>query len=148
FVRHHDFDTVGVFVQHHFADFGGRQGIDDEGRRFPGPRDNVDTLALQFLHHRLHAHAAHADAGTDRIDAGILGDHRDLGAGAGIARHGADLDDAVVDLRHFLREQPDHELRMTARQEDLRPARLAAHIVDIGADAIADAEALARNHLV
>ena len=33
-VRHHHFDAVGVFVQHHLGDFGGRQRIDDEGRRF------------------------------------------------------------------------------------------------------------------
>ena len=73
---------------------------------------------------------------------------RDLGAAARIARHGADLDDAVIDFRHFLREQAHHELRMRAREENLRPARFAAHVVDIGADAIAGAEALARDHLV
>ena len=32
-VGHHHFDAVGVFVQHHLGDFGGRQRIDDEGRR-------------------------------------------------------------------------------------------------------------------
>ena len=67
---------------------------------------------------------------------------------ARIARHGADLDDAVVDLGHFLGEQLGHELRMGARQEDLRPAHFLAHVVDIGADALALAEALARQQLV
>ncbi|NLS75565.1 hypothetical protein E3H11_43765, partial [Bradyrhizobium brasilense] len=37
-----------------------------------------------------------------------------------------DLDDAVVNLRHFLREQLRHELRMGARQENLRTAGLTA----------------------
>ena len=74
--------------------------------------------------------------------------HRDLGAAAGIARHRLDLDDAVVDLRHLLREQLGHELRMGARQEDLRPARLLAHVVDIGAHPLALAEALARQQFV
>ena len=37
---------------------------------------------------------------------------------------------------------------MGARQEDLRPARLAAHVEDVGADAVAGAEGLARDHLV
>src|SRR5207248_2538211 len=41
-----------------------------------------------------------------------------------------------------------HELRMRARQEDLRPARLLAHVVDVGADALALAEALARQQFV
>ena len=66
----------------------------------------------------------------------------------GIARHRLDRDDAVVDLRHFLREQLGHEFRMGARQEDLRPALLAAHVVDIGADAVAIAEILARQRFV
>ena len=37
---------------------------------------------------------------------------------------------------------------MRARQEDLRAALLAAHVVDIGADAVAGAEGLARDQLV
>ena len=37
---------------------------------------------------------------------------------------------------------------MRARQEDLRTARLAAHVVDIGADAVARPEHLARNQFV
>ena len=73
---------------------------------------------------------------------------RDLGAAAGIARHRPDLDDAVVDLRHFLGEELGHELRMGARQENLRPAHFLAHIVDIGAHALALAEAFARQQLV
>jgi hypothetical protein len=56
--------------------------------------------------------------------------------------------DAVIDFRHFLGEQLGHELRMRARQEDLRAALLAAHVVDIGADAVAVAEGLARQQLV
>ena len=137
-----------VLVEHHLGDFGRRQRVDDEGRDVGRPRDDVDLLALQFVHHRLHARAAHADAGADRIDRGIARDHGDLGARAGIAGDRLDLDDAVVDFRHFLGEQLRHELRMRARQENLRPARLAPHVVDIGADAVAVAEHLARQHLV
>ncbi len=37
---------------------------------------------------------------------------------------------------------------MSAREEDLRPALLAADVVDVGADAVAVAEHLARQHLV
>ena len=66
----------------------------------------------------------------------------------GIARHRLDLDDAVVDFRHFLREQLRHELRVSARQENLRPALLAPDVVDIGADAVAVAEHFARQHFV
>src|SRR4029079_6306869 len=101
------------------------------------PRDDVDLFALQLADDRLDAAAAHADAGADRVDAAVARDDRDLGAAAGIARHRLDLDDSVVNLRHFLREQFGHELRMGARQKDLRPARLLAHIVDVSADPLA-----------
>src|SRR5215218_10268925 len=37
---------------------------------------------------------------------------------------------------------------MGARQEDLRPASLTPHIEDVGADAVAIAEYLSREHLV
>ncbi len=66
----------------------------------------------------------------------------------GVARDRLDLDDAVVNLRHFLREQLRHELRMGAGEENLRAARLAAHVINVSADAIAVAERLARQHFV
>ncbi len=56
--------------------------------------------------------------------------------------------DAVIDFRHFLSEQLGHELGMGARQENLRPALFAAHVVDIGANAVAIAEQFARDQLV
>src|SRR5215813_10629419 len=93
--------------------------------------------SLQLVHHGLHARAAHADAGADRVDRGVARDHADLGAGTGIAGHRLDLDDAVIDFRHLLREQFRHELRMGARQEDLRSAGFAADVENIGADAVA-----------
>src|SRR5262249_10357610 len=65
-----------------------------------------------------------------------------------IPRHRLHLHDAVVDFRHFLGEQLGHELRMGAREKYLRPARLAAHVVDESADAVAVAERFARQHFV
>src|SRR4029079_4431655 len=109
---------------------------------------DVDLLALQFVHHRLHARAAHADAGADRIHRGIPRNHADFRTRAGVAGHRLDLDDAVIDFRHFLREQFCHELRMGAGEEDLRSAGFAADIEDVGADTVAVAEHLARQHFV
>ncbi len=60
----------------------------------------------------------------------VVRDDGDLGARARIAGNRLDLDDAVVDFRHFHGEELDHELRMGARQEDLRAALFAAHVVD------------------
>ena len=137
-----------VFVEHDLRHFRRRQRVHDERGDVGRPRNDVDLLALQLVHHRLHARAAHADAGADRIDRGIARDHGDLGARSGIAGDRLDLDDAVIDFRHFLREQLGRELRMRARQEDLRAARLAPHVVDIGADAVAVAEDFARQQFV
>jgi len=36
------------------------------------PGNDIDLLALQLVDHRLNARAAHADAGADRIDRGIV----------------------------------------------------------------------------
>ena len=137
-----------VFVEHHLDDFRRLQRVDDKGGGVRRPGNDVDALALQFAHHRLHARTAHADAGADRIDRRIARDHGDLRAGAGIARDRFDLDHAVVDFRHFLLEQLGHELRMRAREKNLRPALFPAHIVHIGAQAVARTESLARDHFV
>src|ERR1700722_11536810 len=71
-----------------------------------------------------------------------------LARGPGIAGHRLDLDDAVIDFRHFLREQLCHELRMGAGEENLRAPRFAPHVENIGADAVAVAEHFARQHFV
>ena len=46
-------------------------------------RDNVDLLALQLADNGLHTATAHTDTGADRVDVGLVADHRNLGAGAG-----------------------------------------------------------------
>ena len=66
----------------------------------------------------------------------------------GIAGGGLDLDDAVVNLGHFLGEQLLHEVGVGARQEDLRAAGFAADRQDQAADAVADADHFARDLLV
>jgi hypothetical protein len=78
----------------------------------------------------------------------VVGDHRHLGAAARVAGHGADLDDPVVDLRHFLGEQLGHEAAVRAGKQDLRALGLAADVVDVAADPVADVEVLARDRLV
>ena len=78
----------------------------------------------------------------------VAADHADLGAAARIARGGLDLDDAVVDLGHFLREQLLHELGVRAAEEDLRAAVVALDLHDQRAHALADAGGLARDLLV
>src|SRR3712207_6014229 len=92
--------------------------------------------------------STHADAGADGIDRPVVRQHRHLGAAARVAGDGADLDHPVVDLRHFLGEQLGHEAGVRTGQHDLRPLGLAADVVDVAADPVADIEHLARDRLV
>src|SRR3546814_12781640 len=61
---------------------------------------------------------------------------------------GLDLDDAVVDFGHFLREQLLHELAVRAAEEDLRAAAFAAHAGNDSAHPVAAAKHPARYLLV
>src|SRR3546814_3048821 len=94
------------------------------------------------------AAALHADARAYRIDAAVIADHADLRARTRVARGGLDLDDAVIDFGHFLREQLLHKVGVGAGQENLRAAVFAAHRQDQRADAVADAHQFARDLLV
>src|SRR6266513_175304 len=127
---------------------GGREGADHELRRIGRPKHDVHALAGELLRHGLHARAAHADAGADRVDALVVGEDRDLRAHAGVARRGLDLEQAFLDLRHLELEQLHDELRRGARQDQLRAARLAVDLHHPGAHAVADPEVLLRNHVL
>src|SRR5690606_15644119 len=98
--------------------------------------------------HCLHARTAHAHASADGVDALVVGLHRDLGALAGIAGRAHDLDQALADLRHLDLEQLLQAAAVRAAAEQLRTARLGAHVLEIGADALARTHRLARNHLL
>ena len=78
----------------------------------------------------------------------VVREHGDLGAVARIARAGLDLDQALADFRHFELEQFHHEFGRGAADEQLRAARLGAHVEQIAADAVAGADHVARDRLV
>src|SRR5687768_16213312 len=147
-VGHDHLDPALLLVDDDAADRRRLERVDDEGGEILGPGDDVDLLALHLLDDRLDAAALHADAGADRIDRAVVADHADLGAAARIAGGGLDLDDAVVNLGHFLGEQFLHEIGMGAAEEDLRPSVLAADRQDQRADPVADPDDLARDLLV
>ena len=109
------------------------------------PVHNVDLFAAQLLNNRLNTRAFHANAGADRIDVRIVGNHRDLCSAARFTRGAFDFNNALVDLRYFLSEQLDQHARMGARQNDLRTPAGNLHTDDIGADPITLAISLSRN---
>ena len=147
-VGDHHFDAVGVLVEHHLGHLGRGQGVDDEGGGIRGPLDDVDLFALQLADDGLHPGPPHADARANGVDARIVGQDGDLGARSRVPGHGLDFYDAVVDFRHLLGEQLGHELGMGPGQEDLRAARLLAHVDDVGAHPVAGVEVLAGDGFV
>src|SRR5579864_7247790 len=132
-----------VVVEVHLADARRRQRLRDEARRLRVPRDDVDLLAAQLGHDHAHARPAGTDACADRVDALCVRLDRDLRAVARLTRDAADLDETVRDLRHFELEQRLDQLRVTARQDDLRPLRPGPHLGDDRLDARALFVALA-----
>ena len=63
----------------------GWQGLHHELGRVLGEGDDVDLLAPQLVGDHADAGAPGADAGADRVDVGVVGPDRDLGAVAGLA---------------------------------------------------------------
>src|SRR5690606_21562361 len=101
----HDIHGVLVFVDHNGIDVCRRQGADDELGRVIGPQHDVDLLAAQLVAHRRDTRTAHAHAGADGIDTLVVGYDGDLGAYAGVAGSGLDLEQALLDLGHFVVKQ-------------------------------------------
>ena len=138
---------MGVLVDDDGHHLGRRHRVDDELRRVVIPRDDVDALARDLVGDRLHARAAHADAGAHRIDPRVVAAHRDLGADTGVARRTQDLDETLAHFRHLELEELDQELRRRTREEELRAARLGAHFLEEGLDAVLRLDELARDHV-
>src|SRR5690606_27679720 len=123
-------------------------GVDHQLRRVVVPQHDVDALAGQFVGHGLHARTAHADAGTDRVDALVVGFHGDLGARARITGGALDLDQLSADVRYFDLEQFDQHLRRRAAGEQLRATVFRVDAGQVGTDAVVLAHGFARDHLV
>jgi hypothetical protein len=91
--------------------------------------------------------AALADGRADRIETLLTGCHGHLGAAAGLAGDGFDLDRAAVDLRHFQLEETAQETLVRAAHVDLRALGAAADLEHEGLDVLADAVVLQRRLL-
>ena len=129
-------------------DLGRLQRRDHELSGVRRPHDDVDLLAADLVSHRGDARATQAHAGTDRVDALIVGLDRDLGAQAGVAGAGLELEQPVLDLGDLELEELHEELGRGARQHELRAAGAAVDAQQEGLDAVAHAQVLARDLLV
>ena len=110
----------------HATHLGRGKGVGHVDRRVLVPLDDVDALVAQLLDDHAHAAALGADAGAHRIEVRLAGGDGDLGAGAGLAGDGLDLDHAVVDLGHLDLEEAADEVGVRAGHDDGRAGLLAA----------------------
>src|SRR5690606_19634747 len=106
------------------------------------------ALAGELVRDRLHARAAHADARADRVDTRVVAAHRDLRPQTGVASRRENVDQPLPDLRHLDLEELDQELRGRPRQEQLRAARLGAHLAQEALDAVLRLDRLARDEIL
>ena len=137
-----------LLVDDDLARHGRLQRLDDHLARIGKVLDDVDLLAAELADDRLHAGAAGADAGADRVDLGVRGRDGDLRAVARLAGKGLDLDGAVGDLGHLELEEPADELRAGAGQDDLRAPGGVLDLEKEAADAVARLVLLARDLLL
>src|SRR5690554_888676 len=124
-----------------------RHGVDNELGRVVIPQDDIDTLILQLAGYRLYTRTAHADTGTYRIDATVIGLDRDLGPRARISRRTLDLNELFSNLGNLDLEQLHDQFRTGARQNQLCTARLRIHLVQQSPHAVIHAIAFTGNHL-
>ena len=73
--------------------------------------------------------------------------HGNLGAAARIAGAALDFQQALLDFRHFVAEQFDHELGRRARQDDGRAAQRQVNVHDHGAHAVTAAQVFLGHHV-
>ena len=99
------------------------------------PGNDVDAFAGQLVGDRLYPGTAHTHAGAHRIQSGVIGAYRDLGANSRIPRGSHDLDQPLLDLRDFQVKQLNQELRHGPGQDQLRAAGLLANFAQVGREA-------------
>src|ERR1700674_3310286 len=104
-VHHHFQMLVRRIHNRHAAHFRRLQRLLRERNRILVILDDVDLFPAQLADDRLHPHALHAHAGSDRIDVLVLRHHCDLRALARFPRNRPDHHRAVINFRYFRLEQ-------------------------------------------
>ena len=147
FLVHLHEDGLLRLIDRDRLDLGGFQGLLHKGAHVVAPADDIHLLVVEFADDILNAGATHADTGTDRIDFFVSAVDRDLGAVAGFTGERADLHRAIGDFADLGFKKTTHEVRMTARKNDLRSARPVLNRDNVGPDAVTDVVFLGRDPL-
>ena len=113
-------DHLAVLITHHFRDPSRCKSPSCKDLRFGVPGNDVNALSAKLLNHSLDPGTAQTDAGAYRVDRLVTAVDRNLGSPAHFARDLLDVDDTLVDLRHFEIEERTHENRGRPRQDQPR----------------------------
>ena len=130
-VGHDHLGRTGRFVDANLGHLGRRERLHDELVEVLGEGNDVDLLAVQLVDDHAHTPAAGAHTGADRVDVGVVGGDRDLGALPWFTGTGLDLDDAVRDLGDLEFEEALDEAGVGTRHHDLGALRAATHLDDV-----------------
>ena len=103
-------------IEEYSRNAGGCQSHAGEALRIWRPWHDVYPFPAQLVDDGLHPTALEAHAGPNRIDGVVLADHGDLRPGPHFASGRADLDDVLLNFRHFQFEERAHEAGIGPRQ--------------------------------
>src|SRR5215469_8188364 len=113
-------DRVALLVDRQRLDLRRLESLHHELSRILAPADNIDLLLVEFSDNVLDPGSAHPDASAHRIDFFVRRPDGDLGSITGLPRNRLDLYRVIRDLAYFDFEQPAHEVRVAARDDDFR----------------------------
>ena len=150
-IRHHHAAGLLALGHEHAQHVRGIQGVCHKLGGIGAPLDDVDLLALQLLHHAIHAAAALSNASAHGVDHHIGGMHGHLGAAARLTGNGLDGHDAAGDLGHLHLKQALDQIGMDAADAHLRAAGThgggALHLQHVHLDVVVVMQHLAGNHV-
>src|SRR5207302_1276958 len=142
-----DLHAASGFIDLKGLQLRGRERIRNKTPDMRIPLDDVHLFVVQLAHDVLHPLPAQADAGAHRVHLFVARPDRQLGAEAGLTRDPFDFNRAIADFGDFQLKKLHDELRVGARENDLRSVRALFDRLDVTADAFADLVFLSRHAL-
>ena len=146
--RNHHISALVVFVQNDGLNFSRLQSLKHVEGRILVPEHDINMLVGKFGGHRVHAAAVDTDAGSDRVNAGVVSKHSHLGAKAGVAGDALDLEETLFDFGNFKLEQLLQEVRARAGKNDLLATLAVFDTQHVSLHTVPRMNIFARDHLI
>ncbi len=112
------------------------------------PLNDIDFFAMQFVDNCLNAYAALTYTCPHRIDARLRSRDCYLSTLTRFTGNRANFNDAVINFGHFVFEQPPQKVAVRMRKLNLQTLRGVGNLIKVGTNALVNAEALPRDHVL